>query len=462
MNDILDTLQNNDEAALSELFEFLRIPSVSAEPEFAGDVVRCAEWLAQTLARDGFEAKVEPTPGHPVVTAQWNGAGQDAPTILVYGHYDVQPAVREDGWTTEPFEPVVKDDVVYGRGATDDKGQLFCHVAGARAHLRARGELPVNLVFLFEGEEESGSENLEEFLLANRERLACDAVVVSDTAQYAKADKAVPAVTYGLRGLCYIEATVTGPNRDLHSGSFGGAAANPANALARMVGQLVDESGRVNVAGFYDDVRPLEKWERDAWAALGFDEPALARELGVETLSGEAGCSVLERMWARPTLDVNGLHSGWTGEGAKTIIPSSATAKLSCRLVPEQEPETIAALLEKRLRALLSAGLTLDVKLLHGAKPVLLPASGWAVEAAREAVEAGFGVEPIFIREGGSIPVVATFANRFDAPVLLLGFGRPDDRAHGPDERFHLADFRNGMKTSAHLWKTLGAAFRRR
>jgi acetylornithine deacetylase/succinyl-diaminopimelate desuccinylase-like protein len=453
LDKVLSTLEDDREKALAELFEFMKIPSISADSAHAGDVRRCAEWLAGLLSRDGFEVGVEETGGHPAVVARWQNL-PDAPTVLVYGHYDVQPAKVEDGWSSAPFEPQVTDGRICGRGASDDKGQLFCHVAGARAHLRATGSLPVNVVMLFEGEEESGSDNLETFLIAKRDELACDAIVVSDTAQYAGGRAAL---TYGLRGLTYLEVTLTGPNRDLHSGTLGGVVANPANALARMVGLLVDESGRVNVPGFYDDVTPLEQWERDAWEALNYDEAALAAELGVTALFGEPGYTAVERMWARPTLDINGIWSGYTGEGAMTVIPSTAGVKLSCRLVPDQEPDKIAELVERRLRLACPPWLTMEIKRMHGAKPVLLPSKGRFVDCARAAVGAAWGEEPVFIREGGSIPVVETFVRVLDAPVVLMGFGRPDDRIHGPDERLHLADFHRGMEASARFWWELGA-----
>lgn len=451
VDDVLSWLDGHEDEIVGDLVEFLRIPSVSADAGLAPEVGRCAEWLAAAFRAAGLSAAVEETGGHPAVVAEWRGA-PDAPTVLVYGHYDVQPADPLTAWTSPPFEPSIRDGSVMARGATDDKGQVFCHLAAVRAHLAVRGRLPVNVVFLVEGEEESGSANLEPFVERSRERLSCDAVVVSDSSQFAGG---LPALTYGLRGLVYLEATVTGPGRDLHSGSFGGAVANPANALARMLSLLHDDAGRVDVPGFYDDVRPLQAWERDGFGALPFDEEGYRRDLGVDALPGEEGYSVLERVWARPTLDVNGLWSGYTGEGAKTVLPARASAKLSCRLVPDQDPERVAEALERRLRELTPAGCRLEVRQLHGARPVLLPVDAPAVRAAREAVRRGFGVEPVFIREGGSIPVVEAFQRLLGAPVVLLGFGRPDDRAHGPDERFCLDDLRSGMRTSAWLWEII-------
>ncbi|MBI5440953.1 MAG: dipeptidase [Deltaproteobacteria bacterium] len=452
MDDVLFQIASQEEATLSTLFEFLRIPTVSADPSLSGEVKRGAMWLADRFREAGFAAGAHPTGGHPAVVAEWRGA-KGAPTVLVYGHYDVQPAESLDAWTSPPFEPVVRDGNICGRGASDDKGQLLCHLAGAAAHLKARRRLPVNLVFLIEGEEESGSVHLEPFLEANRERLTCDAVVVSDSSQFAAG---VPALTYGLRGLAYLEAILTGPDHDLHSGSFGGAVRNPANALAAMIAALHDDTGRVAIPGFYDDVRPLEAWEREAFRHLPFDEAAYRRGLGVDALWGEAGYSTLERVWARPTLDVNGLWSGYSGEGAKTVLPSKAGVKLSCRLVPDQDPDRVAGLLEDRLRALCPPGCTVEVRRLHGARPVLTPVDVPAVAATRRAVQRAFGAVPVFIREGGSIPVVETFGRMFGAPVVLLGFGRPDDRAHGPDEKLNLGDFRAGVRASAWLWEELG------
>ncbi len=447
MNDIIKHLEEDRDRALAQLVEFLSIPSISAEPAHAEDVNRCAHYLAELLKADGFQTSVEQTGGHPAVVAK-RIESDTLPTLLLYGHYDVQPAKMADGWKTEPFAPVVIDGKIHARGATDDKGQLFCHIMAARAHLKARGKLPVNLVMLIEGEEESGSDNLDSFIDANMELLSADAVIISDTAQYGGGQ---PALTYGLRGLCYLEVGITGPNRDLHSGSFGGAVQNPANALTKILGQLVDDSGRVNIPGFYADVIPLEQWERDEWAALGHDAEGLARELGVETLFGETGYTTLERMWARPTLDINGLYSGYSGKGAKTVLPAKAGAKLSCRLVSGQDPDKIATLIEARLKNLLPPGLTMEVVRLHGAKPVLLPTDGIYVESAKEALETAWGKAPVMIREGGSIPVVETFANKLGAPVVLMGFGRPDDRAHGPDEKMHLEDIFMGAEAVARF-----------
>lgn len=440
------------ERGVADLSSFLSIPSVSGDPAKKGEVARAASFLAELLRRYGFEAAVEPTPGHPVVTA-FRQDDPTAPTLLVYGHYDVQPALLDDGWSADPFTPRLLEGALVARGATDDKGQVFCHLLGLGAHIAAHGRLPVNVKFVIEGEEECGSANLENFLTQNRERFACDALVVSDTAQYRAG---LPALTYGLRGLLCLEVTVRGANRDLHSGSFGGVAPNPANALAAIVAGLKDEKGRVTAPGFYESVIELDLEERAMWAGLSHDEAALAGELGVDALPGEEGFTGLERMWARPTFDVNGLWSGYQGEGPKTVIPSEAGAKLSFRLVPDQDPQMVANGVLARIRELTPLGVAVEVNVQHWARPVLLPRSGWCVEAAFGAMRAGFGVEPVTIREGGSIPVVETFARLFGAPVVLMGFGRPDDRAHGPDERFHLADLKAGAVSSAVFAALLG------
>lgn len=454
MDDVLSAIRSKQLQLLDELFDLLRIPSVSADSAFKNELERCARWLAEAFERAGFSACIEPTGGHPAVVAEWRGA-KGAPTVLVYGHYDVQPPDPLEAWSSKPFEPQVREGNIVARGASDDKGQLYCHLAGARAHLEARGRLPVNLVFLIEGEEESGSEHLDGFIEKSRARLGCDAVVISDSSQFGPG---LPAITYGLRGLVYLEICLSGPSRDLHSGTFGGAVANPANGLCRAIAALHDGEGRVTVPGFYEDVRPLERWEREAFAQLPFDEGEYRSSLGVGSLWGETGYTTLERVWARPTLDVNGVWSGYTGEGAKTVLPAKAWAKLSCRLVPDQDPDRIAARLESHLQSLCPAGCTLQFRKLHGARPVLLPVDAPASRAARRALERGFGAPPVLIREGGSIPVVETFRRLFQVPVVLLGFGRPDDRAHGPDEKLNREDFYRGAETSAWLWEEMAAS----
>lgn len=447
MQDVLSVIEKNKSKTIDQLFSFLRMRSISADKAYAAETAECAQWLCRLLGAAGFSSRTDATGGHPAVVAEWREI-PDAPTLLIYGHYDVQPAEPLEKWTSDPFEPELRNENIVARGASDDKGQLFCHVAAALAHLEARGKLPVNLVFLIEGEEESGSENFENYLRSKKEEFACDAIVVSDSPQFAPG---VPAITYGLRGLAYLEATLRGPARDLHSGMYGGAVLNPAVALGRMIANLHDSEGRVTVPGFYDSVLPLEDWERRAFAELPFDEPGFKKTLGVKELWGEKGYAVLERMWARPTLEVNGMWSGYTGEGAKTIIPSEASVKISCRLVPGQDPEEISRLLEDFLIKTCPSQCSISVKMHYAGRPVLTDLNSSAVGTAREAVSKGFGTNPVFIREGGSIPIVETFQSALKAPVVLLGFGRPDDGAHGPNEKMNVEDFWKGVRTSAHL-----------
>ena len=447
-------VSDNAERYVAELLDFLRIPSVSAKSEHAGDCRAAAEWIAGQMAAAGLDVEIVPTAGHPIVLGEHRAAGTDAPTVLVYGHYDVQPSDPDGLWTTPPFEPDVRGvdyaegPHVFARGATDDKGQMFTHVKAAEAWHRAGGGLPVNVVYVIEGEEEVGSNNLTPFLESNRDRLACDVAVISDTSQYAPG---VPAITYGLRGITACEIRVAGPDHDLHSGTFGGAVTNPANALCQLVAALHREDGRVMIPGFYDDVVPLSEDERGQFAALPFDETAFFNELGVSGGHGEAGFSTTERRWARPTCDVNGMLSGYTGEGPKTIIPSKAMAKVTCRLVPGQNWAKITESLEAFLRRRLPAGIEMEFLSEHGAPGVVMDTGSPFMAAAKRAIAEAFGSEPVFIREGGSIPVVATLKDVLGVDTLLLGWGQNTDRLHAPDERFSLADFQRGIAASASL-----------
>jgi succinyl-diaminopimelate desuccinylase len=413
---------------------------------------KAAEWLVDQFRQMRFTAEILPTAGHPVVYAE-SPKIPGAKTILIYGHYDVQPPEPLEKWTTPPFEPNIRDGHVFARGALDDKGQVFTHIKSAEAWTTVEGRLPVNLKFLIEGEEEVGSNHLDTFIAENTERLACDCIVISDGSQFAPG---VPAINYGLRGIAYYELRVTGPNRDLHSGSYGGAVTNPANALAKMLAGLVDEDGRVTIPGFYDDVTPLSDRERQEMASLPFDEVKFFDELGVAGGSGEAGYSSLERRWARPTYDISGLWSGYQGEGAKTVLPASAGAKFSFRLVPNQDPEKITAGLKWRLTELCPPGVEIELLDLHGAPGALVPLDSPYVDAAACAIAYAFGRRPVFTREGGSIPIVTTFHQQLKADSLLLGWGQEDDNAHSPNEKFSIADFHRGIKASARLWEELG------
>jgi acetylornithine deacetylase/succinyl-diaminopimelate desuccinylase-like protein len=443
----------NDSAIQAELFEFLRIPSVSARSEHNGDVRKAAEWLRDTMAAAGLSAKIHETPGHPVVTGEWRDA-PGAPTVLVYGHYDVQPAEPLNLWVSPPFEPTVRDGNIYARGSVDDKGQLFLHVKAIAAHLATRGKLPVNVVVIAEGEEEVGSDNLEEFVERERELLACEAVVISDSAMFAPGQ---PSILSSLRGLAYFEINVEGPAVDLHSGGYGGAVANPAMALARILATMHDENGHIQIEGFYDSVVEWTPEVRAKMRGLPFDEPQFQHETGAPALAGEAGFTTLERLWARPTCEVNGLLSGYTGEGAKTVLPSKAMAKVSCRLVPDQDPKAIVPLMQAHVAKVAPKSVTTTVKYLHGGRPWRAELSGPLYDAARRALATAFEKEPVVVGEGGSIPVVGDFERVLGAPVLLVGFGLPGENAHAPNEWMSVENFRIGMRAMATFWDEYAA-----
>lgn len=430
-----------------QLKALIRIPSVSAQPDHNADTRRAAEFVRDDLAAMGLKTELIPTKGHPIVYAEsLNAPGK--PTLLIYGHYDVQPPEPLEPWLSPPFEPTVRDGNLYARGATDDKGQMFTHLKAAEAWLKAGGGLPVNVKFLIEGEEEVGGANLEQYVADHREKLRCDYAVISDTSQFAPG---MPAITYGLKGLAYFELILQGPKTDLHSGTFGGAVANPCNALAMILASLKDADGRILIPGFYDSVRPLEDWERAQFAKLPFSEAEFQASVGAPALHGEIHYTTLERKWARPTCDVNGLYGGYQGPGPKTVLPSKAGAKLSFRLVPDQDPKTVSQQFRAHVAAVCPPGITYEIIDHHGAPAVLVGVDSPGVRAAVRAVEAGFGTRPVFIREGGSIPVVGLIKNQLGVDTLLLGWGQNDDNLHGPNEKFSLADFHRGIKASAHL-----------
>ena len=441
-------LSEHDGRIRSELFDFLRIPSVSARPEHKGDVARAADWVAASLRQAGLTASIHPTAGHPVVLGEWRKASPGAPTVLIYGHYDVQPAEPLDLWTSPPFEPTVRDGRIYARGSVDDKGQLFLHIKALEAHLAARGTLPVNVVVLAEGEEEVGSEHLEPFVREHSEKLAADFVVISDSAMFAPG---LPSILSSLRGLAYFQIDVQGPGGDLHSGSYGGAVANPAMALARILATFHDADGRIAISGFYDDVREWDPAVLKQMRSLPFDEAAFVHETGAPTLHGEKGFTTLERLWARPTCEVNGLLSGYTGEGAKTVLPAKAMAKVSCRLVPDQDPVKIERAMFEHVARVAPDGVKVVVRHLHGGRPWRASLDGPLYDAARRALSAAFGREPVITGEGGSIPVVGDFQRILGAPVLLMGFGLPGENAHAPDEWLSEDNFLRGMRAAATL-----------
>jgi acetylornithine deacetylase/succinyl-diaminopimelate desuccinylase-like protein len=437
---------------VESLLDLLRIPSISGDSAYREEVRRAAAFVRDRLADAGCAAELVETDGHPILFAECCPV-PEAPTVLVYGHYDVQPPDPLDEWTTPPFEPDIRDGHVYARGATDDKGQMLTHVLSVAAWMKSVGSLPVNVKFLIEGEEEVGSRNLERFIEDHRDRCRCDVAVISDTAQYGPG---MPAITYGLRGIVACEVTLRGPKQDLHSGVFGGSLANPATALARMIGTLHDETGRIRIPGFYDDVLPLTGEERQAFAALPFNEREFTESLGVSEVCGEAGYSTIERRWARPTCDVNGIVGGYTGEGPKTIVPAKASAKISCRLVPDQQAERVMDSLETFLREQVPPGLRIEFQRWHGCPAVLCDLNSPYMQAAATAIEQGFGTPPVMIREGGSIPVVATFKELLGVDTLLLGWGQNTDNLHSPNERFSLDAFHRGTLASACLWQELG------
>jgi acetylornithine deacetylase/succinyl-diaminopimelate desuccinylase-like protein len=447
---VLQTIDSNRDATVEGLKEFLRMPSVSTKPEHKKDLESCAKWLAGKLSAMGLKAEVKSTGGHPAVVAK-NDHKPGRPTILFYGHYDVQPPEPLDKWITPPFEPTVRNGAIFARGAVDDKGQVWAHVQ-AIAAWQKHGGLPINLTLLIEGEEEIGSDNLARFVKEQRDYLKADIAVVSDTNQYARG---LPAITYGLRGLVYSEVFITGADHDTHSGLYGGAIPNPANILCELLGTLHDSNRRVTVPGFYDDVRPLTKEERDAWAKLPFDESQFLKELNLSSPMGEAGYTALERSWARPTCDINGITSGYQGHGAKTIIPSTASAKVSMRLVPDQDPAKIVEGFEKMIRDRCPKAVKLQFARHSAAPPVLVPREGKAMQLATDAVWEGFGKTPTLIRSGGSIPVVSLIRSTLGIDTLLVGFGLPDDRVHSPNEKFDLEALHAGTRTAAVLYGKL-------
>jgi acetylornithine deacetylase/succinyl-diaminopimelate desuccinylase-like protein len=434
-----------------QLKELIRIPSVSAQPDHDSDTHRAAAFVRDDLAAMGLKAELISTKRHPIVYAEWLEA-KGKPTLLVYGHYDVQPPEPLEPWLSPPFEPTVRNGNLYARGATDDKGQMFTHLKAAEAWLKGTGSLPVNVKFLIEGEEEVGGANLEAYVAENPKRLACDYAVISDTSQFAPG---IPAITYGLKGLAYFEVLVQGANRDLHSGTFGGALTNPANALATILASLLGPDGKVRIDGFYEAVKPLENWERAEFAKLPFSESAFQADLAVPCLAGEEGYTTLERKWARPTCDINGIFGGYSGPGPKTVLPCKAGAKVSFRLVPDQDPKTVERLFREHVQKFRPPGVTVDVVTHHGAPAVLVNVDTPGFRAAVRAIEAGFGTKPVFIREGGSIPVVGLLKQHLKVDTLLLGWGQNDDNLHGPNEKFSLADFHRGIKASAHLYHEL-------
>ena len=449
---ILDTLKSASEVHLQDLVEWLRIPSIGNDSQRSGDVRAAADWVMQKFTAAGLEVELIPTDRHPFVYAETE-AVPGAPVVMVYGHYDVQPVEPLDEWISGPFDPTIRDGNLYARGATDDKGQVLTHIQSVCGWLSTQNPLPLQIKFLIEGEEEVGSESLEERLPALKERLACDCVVISDSSQYADGQ---PAITYGLRGIATYELSLRGPSQDLHSGSFGGAVMNPAVAICHVLSSMVDREGRIQIPGYYDRVRPLDDSERQQWKQLPQTDKDFADAIGVDALFGEAGYSTDERRWARPTFDINGITSGHQGEGVKTIIPASAAAKFSFRLVPDQDPAELTSAIEGHLEKVMPAGIKWELTPDHGAPGMLASTESPFAKAATEAIGEAFGVEPVLIREGGSIPIVTRFQEVLDCDCLLLGWGLSDDNAHSPNEKFRVQDYHDGILASAVLWDKIG------
>ena len=454
MSDALSFATRQSSRFRAELFEFLRIPSVSAQSEHDGDTRRAAEWLAEQLIRAGLKAEILETPKHPIVLGEWRGAGADAPTVLIYGHYDVQPAEPLDEWTSPPFEPEIRDGKVFARGSADDKGQLFMHVKALEAALADDGDLPVNIVVLAEGEEEIGSPSLVPFVEKHKDRLAANVVVISDSAMF---DEGLPSLLFSLRGLAYFELRARAAKTDLHSGAYGGAVPNPATALARVIATFHDANGRIAIDGFYDDVLDWDEKTRAQIRSLPFDETRFLTDVGASALTGEQGWSVLERLWIRPTCEVNGLLSGWTGEGSKTVLPARAMAKVSFRLVPDQRPEKVHKLLEAHLKEHAPVGVEIELIQHHGGLPWKTEVGGKYLEAAASALEEAFGTRPVLQGEGGTIPIVVEFERILGAPALMVGFALPGANMHAPDEWFPLDNFEKGIGALIRLYRNLGA-----
>ncbi|HTR41408.1 MAG TPA: dipeptidase [Pseudomonadales bacterium] len=455
MQKVLDYLKQNQARFVGELCEFLRFPSVSAQSKHKDDLQACAKWVAQHCKKIGLDAEVCQTAGHPIVLAKTAGASRDGtrrPHFMVYGHYDVQPPEPLELWHTPPFEPRIAGRQLFARGSTDNKGQILAHLKAVEAYLKTGTPLPCDLTFVIEGEEEVGGANLTKFLKERRKELQCDGVVVSDSGM---PDKKHPALTYALRGIIAFEIVVHGPSRDLHSGVFGGSLENPAMALAVLLSKLRDKNGRITVPHFYDDVESLSAFERKQFKRLPTKDSELAKLLGVKKLFGEKGFTATEQRSARPTFEINGLTSGYQGEGSKTIVPAWARAKITCRLVPNQKPAKINKLVCDYIKKLCPPTVRLEIEAGHGADPYLVSPTGEHAQAAMRALRAAFGCEPVLLREGGSIPIVNDFKKVLGAETLLLGLGLPDDNAHSPNEKFDLDNFENGQRMSAFLWQEL-------
>ncbi len=448
MESVVNYLKSNLDNYLEEFKDYLRIPSISTLVSYKVGMTQCAEFVSRKLKDAGMtRVEIFPTAGHPIIYGEWLGK-PGKPTVLIYGHYDVQPVDPLNLWNSPPFEPVIKDGKIWARGANDNKGQNYVHIKSVEAFFKTLGEPPVNIKFLFEGEEEIGSTNLGPFLKEKQELLKCDAVLISDTSMYAEG---VPTITYGLRGLLYMEVEVTAADRDLHSGSFGGAVANPINELAKIISKLHDKNGKVTIPNFYKNVLKLSKEEKENFRQLKLSDKEYAKDLGVKELHGEKGFTTLERLWTRPTLDCNGIIGGFTEKGAKTVLPSKAMAKISMRLVPKQEPLKLAKEFTKHIKALSPKSVKVEVRTIHYGHPVIVPLGSKALVAGANAAAKAFGKETVFTREGGSIPIVVDFMRLLKAPAVLMGLGLDSDNIHSPNEHFLLENFEKGLYASAYF-----------
>ncbi|HZU25522.1 MAG TPA: dipeptidase [Bryobacteraceae bacterium] len=446
--------QEHQQESLEQLKDFLRIPSISTDPEHKSDVRRAAEFARSLLIKAGMQnAHLIEGEGNPLVYAEWTGA-PGKPTLLLYGHYDVQPADPLDEWKSPPFEPDIRDNNIYARGAVDDKGQTLILIKAAEALMKQHGKLPVNVKFLLEGEEEVGGEHIESYVQSKPALIKCDAAVICDTEMFAPE---MPTICTGLRGIVYGEIHVQGARQDLHSGVYGGAAPNPMQAIAEIITKLKDADGHIRIPGFYDRVQKPSKKEYDAWSQLPFNEKEyLDKEIGAPSLTGEPGLNVFERTWARPTFEVHGIRGGFTGEGAKTVIPARAVAKVSTRLVADQRPEEVIEQIKAAVKAATPKGVTAEFRLIHSAAPSLVDTDNKFIEKSAEAMKQVFGRETVYIRSGGSIPIVGTFKDALGVPSVMMGFGLPDDNLHAPNEKFHLPNFYRGIEAVARYFELLG------
>jgi acetylornithine deacetylase/succinyl-diaminopimelate desuccinylase-like protein len=450
MDKVFKYIEDNRDRHQEQMFECLRMETVSADPSKEPDIRRCGEWLVRKLESIGFEnASLKETGGFPAVYADWLHAGGDKPTIMVYGHYDVQPVDPIEKWKSPPFEPTIRDGYVYGRGTCDDKCQFLAHIFGLEAMMKAEGKLPVNVKVFLESEEEGGAGGTERFVKEHTDLLSCDAVVLSDTAWFSRD---LPTMIYSLRGIAYFQVNVTGPNRDLHSGQYGGKIQNTLNAMARIMASLHDDDGRIAIEGIYDDVKPLDQEEREEFAKVSEPDEKLMKDLGVDALHGEKGYTSNERNWARPALDINGVWGGYMSEGSKTVISHDGGFKVSMRLVPDQKVERVHKLLKDHIESVTPPGVKAHVELLHGGEPVMVDRHNPFVACAQNAMEKAFGKKPALVREGASVPITATFLEALGAPAIMMGFGLIDDDIHSPNERFLLENFYKGIEACAHFY----------